>query len=123
MVQKYFLSLAAISCIFSASAFGLTLKESVIEVLNTNPVVQERLKNYRATQQDLNIAESEYYPTIDLRATAGTNSAGNLYDHVQNVNYTNYETSLQLTQNLFDGFGTMYKVDYQQARILAAAYN
>ena len=31
--------------------------------------------------------------------------------------------ALQLTQNLFDGFGTMYKVDYQQARILAAAYN
>lgn len=123
MVQKYFLSLAAISCIFSASAFGLTLKESVIEVLNTNPVVQERLKNYRATQQDLNIAESEYYPTIDLRATAGTNYAGKQYDHVINTDYTNYETSLQLTQNLFDGFGTMYKVDYQQARILAAAYN
>ena len=123
MVKKYFLSLTAISCIFSSSAFSLTLKESVIEVLNTNPVVQERLKNYRATQQDLNIAESEYYPTLDLRASAGTNSAGNLYNHVANSNYTNYQTSLQLTQNLFDGFGTMYKVDYQQARILAAAYN
>ena len=123
MVKKYFLSLASISCIFSSSVFGLTLKESVIEVLNTNPVVQERLKNYRATQQDLNIAESEYYPKIDLRATAGSNYAGKLYDHVNNINYTNYETSLQLTQNLFDGFGTMYKVDYQQARILAAAYN
>ncbi len=123
MVKKCLLSFTAISCMFSSSVFGLTLKESVIEVLNTNPVVQERLKNYRATQQDLNIAESEYYPTIDLRATAGTNYAGKLYDHVANTNYTNYETSLQLTQNLFDGFGTMYKVDYQEARILAAAYH
>ena len=122
MTKRYLLSLASIGCIFS-SVFGLTLKESVIEVLNTNPVVQERLKNYRATQQDLNIAESEYYPTLDLRATAGTTYAGKLYNHVTNTDYTNYQTSLQLTQNLFDGFGTMYKVDYQQARILAAAYN
>ncbi|SFV65356.1 Beta-1,3(4)-glucanase precursor [hydrothermal vent metagenome] len=28
-----------------------------------------------------------------------------------------------MTQNLFDGFGTTHKVDYQEARILAAAYN
>jgi len=123
MLKRNILSLTAFSCIFSSSLFGLTLKESVIEVLNTNPIVQERLKNYRATQQDLNIAESEYYPKVDFRAVAGTNYAGKLYDHVRNINYTNYETSLQLTQNLFDGFGTMHKVDYQEARILAAAYN
>jgi len=123
MLKRNILSLTAFSCIVSSSLFGLTLKESVVEVLNTNPIIQERLKNYRATQQDLNIAESEYYPKVDLRAVAGTNYAGKLYNHVRNVNYTNYETSLQLTQNLFDGFGTMHKVDYQEARILAAAYN
>jgi len=123
MLKRSVLSLTAFSYICASSLFGLTLKESVIEVLNTNPIVQERLKNYRATQQDLNIAESEYYPKVDIRVVAGTNYAGKLYDHVRNVNYTNYETSLQLTQNLFDGFGTMHKVDYQEARILAAAYN
>lgn len=123
MLKRNFVSLTAASCILSSSLFGLTLKESISEALNTNPVVQERLKNYRATQQDLNIAESEYYPKIDIRATAGVNYAGERYDHVRNIDYTNYESSLQLTQNLFDGFGTMHKVDYQEARILAAAYN
>jgi len=123
MLKRNVLSLTAFSCIFSSSLFSLTLQESVMEVLNTNPIVQERLKNYRATQQDLNIAESEYYPKVDFRAVAGTNHAGNLYNHVRNIDYTNYETSLQVTQNLFDGFGTMHKVDYQEARILAAAYN
>jgi outer membrane protein, adhesin transport system len=111
---------------------ALTLKESVVEAIDTNPVVQERLKNYRATQQDLNIAESEYYPSLDFRAAVGYNNAGELktsnpgseWDNlVRDEDYNNYETSLTLTQNLFDGFATMSKVDYQEARILAAAYN
>ena len=106
-----------------STLFGLTLKDSVKEVLNNNPIVKERLRNYRATQQDLNIAESEYYPKLDFRASVGYNSAGNLYNHVRNLDYTNYETSLTLTQNIFNGFGTMHKVDYQEARVLAAAYH
>ena len=113
-----------------SSAEALTVKQSVIEVMNTNPVVQERLRNYRATREDLNVAESEYLPSVDFRASLGYTKAGMLksgnasWNHtVADENYGNYESSLVLTQNLFDGFGTTYKVSYQQARILAAAYN
>ena len=110
--------------LFAINANALTLKQSVIEVLDTNPTVQERLNNYRATQQDLTVSESEYYPSLDLRASAGFNSPGNLNDNVLfDENYNNYETSLVLTQNLFDGFFTMHKVGYQESRTLAAAYN
>ena len=112
------------------SVEALTVKESIIEVMNTNPVVQERLRNYRATREDLNVAESEYLPSVDFRASLGYTKAGMLksgnasWNHaVTDENYGNYESSLVLTQNLFDGFGTTYKVSYQQARILAAAYN
>ena len=112
------------------SVEALTVKESIIEVMNTNPVVQERLKNYRATREDLNVAESEYLPSVDFRASLGYTKAGMLksgnasWNHaVTDENYGNYESSLVLTQNLFDGFGTTYKVSYQQSRILAAAYN
>ena len=128
--KELLISLAAITCLTS-SLGALTLKESIVEAMNTNPVVQERLKNYRSTQQDLNIAESEYYPKLDLSASVGYNDAGNLksenngdWSHkVVDQDYGNYETQLKLTQNLFDGFGTTNKVDYQEARILAAAYN
>jgi adhesin transport system outer membrane protein len=134
MLKKSFIVFIASSSIFSATLFGLSLKESVVEVLNTNPVVQERLKNFRATQQDLNIAESEYYPQLDFRATASYTTAGNIkdvsraeegeYNHnVVDEDYGSYETSLTFTQNIFDGFGTMHKVNYEEARILAAAYN
>jgi len=129
-VLKLFLNFIILLSLLSSSLLSLTLKESVIEVMNTNPVVIERLKNYRATQQDLTIAESEYYPSVDFRASLGYNSAGALktsdedWNHeVQDEQYNNYETSLILTQNLFDGFSTTSKVDYQEARILAAAYN
>lgn len=118
------LLLAPLSLLLAVSSNALTLKESVVEVLNTNPVVQERLKNYRATQQDMTVSESEYYPRLDLRATAGFNSPGNLNDDVLfDNNYNNYESSLVLTQNIFDGFSTMHKVGYQETRTLSAAYN
>jgi len=102
---------------------ALTLEESIVEILNTNPIIQERLRNYRATQQDLNIAKSEYYPKVDLRGVAGYNNAGKINNKIKDYEYINYESSLILTQNIFNGFGTKYKVDYQNARILAAAHH
>ncbi len=123
VLKRFFNIFILFSFVFSSALLALTLKESVNEVLNTNPVVKERLKNFRATQQDLNIAESEYYPKLDFRASAGYNDAGELYNHVRDIEYTNYDSSLTFTQNLFDGFGTMHKVDYEESRILAAAYN
>lgn len=108
--------------LLSSPLFSLTLQESVSEVINTNPIVQERLKNFRITQQDLNIAESEYYPQIDLRVSGGYNNAGEISNRVRDIDYTNYESSITLTQNLFDGFGTMHKVDFEESRILAAGY-
>jgi adhesin transport system outer membrane protein len=131
MFKKKLILSAVVLAYIASPLSALTLKESIIEAMNTNPVVQERLKNYRATQQDLNVANSEYYPKLNLSASFGHNWAGDLkksdtgdYEHkVVNQDYGNYETQLKLTQNLFDGFGTTHKVDYQESRILAAAYN
>lgn len=107
------------------SLWALTLSQAVNEALQTHPVVQERVNNFRATQQDLKIAEADYYPTFDLRAAAGYNHAGEILGdvHSPNPEYTNYESSLTLTQNIFHGFGTRHKVDYEEARVMAAAYN
>ena len=126
-------SILIISCLLLLNTQlieALTLKKSVIEVLKTNPVVQERLRNYRATREDLKIAKSEYLPVVDFRASLGYTKAGMFkngdgsWDHsVHDESYGNYESSLVLTQNLFDGFGTINKISYQEARILAAAYN
>jgi adhesin transport system outer membrane protein len=129
---KSYLSLVLLFIFILPSSIGaLTLKESVEEVLEQNPVVQERLKNYRATREDLKIAESEYLPNVDFQASLGYTKAGMLkngddssWSHsVVDESYGSYESSIIVTQNLFDGFGTVHKVSYEEARIMAAAYN
>ena len=123
MSRNFLISFVIISQISTSTLFALTLKESVLDLLNNNPTIQERLKNFRVTQQDLTIAESEYYPVIDLSVSGGYTNTGNINNKINKIDYTSYESSLTLTQNLFNGFSTTNKVDYEEARILAAAYN
>lgn len=124
-IKNRIISIIAASAIFmlAGDAYALSLQESVSEVLKTNPVVQERLKNFHETQQDLNIAQSEYYPSLDYVVTYGRNNAGRLKPEVTDESYWQYTHSLKLTQNLFNGFSTTNKIDYQKARILAAAHH
>ena len=121
-VKKIKLSLALSLCL-STSTYAMTVEESVLSALDTNPVVQERLKNFKHTQQDLKIAKSEWFPKLDLYSTIGIADAGNIKDYVDDVNYKYYTNSLKFTQNIFNGFSTTHKVEYQEARVLAAAHH
>ncbi len=115
-----------ISLVASVSLNALTLNEALDDALTTNPVVLERLKNYDKTIYDLKIAKSEYAPTLDLISKMGYKYN---YDRTpasstfSRDGYHMYQNSLVLTQNLFKGFGTKYKVEYEEARVMAAAYN
>ncbi len=107
-------------CAFSA-LHALTLQEGMDEVLSTHPVVQERLHNYRATLEDLRTTEAQYLPTLDYSASIGRETTNSPSTGNKSVSLSSYEHSLQLTQNLFNGFGTLYEADYNKARILASA--
>ena len=117
-----FLKVAMTLSLCTASVLNaLTLKEGVDEVLSTHPVVQERLHNYRATLEDLRTTESQYLPTLDYSGTIAREKTKSLFTGNESRTLTSYEHSLVLSQNLFNGFGTVYEVDYNKARILAAA--
>ncbi|MCT7493849.1 TolC family outer membrane protein [Aliarcobacter cryaerophilus] len=130
-VKKVILSMVTATCLFSINANALTLKETLNEVLETNPVVQERLKNLNETREDLNIAKSEWLPSLDYRGTIGRNNSGDLKDSgnssfnhtVRDSSYSHYTNSLKLTQNIFNGFSTTEKINYQEARVFGAAYH
>ena len=133
-VKKVILSMVTATCLFSINANALTLKETLNEVLETNPVVQERLKNLNETREDLNIAKSEWLPSLDYRGTIGRNNSGDLKDgdvskgssfnhNVRDSSYSHYTNSLKLTQNIFNGFSTTEKINYQEARLFGAAYH
>lgn len=120
--KRPFFKAAVIISVSSASALhALTLQEGVDEVLSTHPVVQERLHNYRATLEDLRTTEAQYLPTLDYSATVSRDRTDSPSTGFTSRSLNTYEHSLQLTQNLFNGFGTKYEVDYNKARILAAA--
>ncbi len=137
MNKNRFLSVvASAACLFiGGNAFALTLQESVVEALQTNPVVQERLKNFHETQQDLEIVKSEWLPSLDYRGTIGIANSGHFKDGNKDKkwnhdisgadkgNYASYSNSLKLTQNIFNGFSTTHKMNYQEARIMAAAHH
>ena len=102
---------------------ALTLQKTVSEVLDTYPVVQERLKNYRATREDMGIADSGYMPKVDLIGGVGWKKKGHLADLPDYVKHESYNSAIVIKQNLFDGFNTLYSVSYEKARVVAAAYD
>jgi len=115
MVKKIILVISLLSTLNAE-----TLQQTLNELLSTNPVIQERLKNYNALKEDITTAEAGYYPKIDLRLGMGEESTQR--DNL-NTNYTVYENSLQYTQNLFNGFNTKNLVKEQEYRTLGAAYS
>jgi len=122
--MKYTLLL---SIFMAVSVQSQDLKTTVKEVLSSNPVILERLKNYNSIKQDVTSAQSGYYPKIDLVLGVGTertdreNRANGLAD--QSFDFTVYQNSLTLTQNLFNGFQTTYRVAQQKNRAVSAAYS
>lgn len=104
---------------------ALTLNDVVDDALTTNPVVLERLKNYDKTVYDLKIAESGYSPTLDLISKFGYKYSYDKYSNTatKDSGHHMYQNSLTLTQNLFNGYATKYQIKYEEARVMAAAYN
>ncbi len=104
-----------------------TLKQIVAEVLDTNPVIIERLKNYRATKEEIGIAEAGYYPTLDFESSVGKKYVGRLSgdvaEDIANESYSVFQNSLILRQNIFNGFSTHEQVNHQKMRTLAAGYS
>jgi len=103
------------------------LKTSVEEVLSTNPVVLERLKNYNATKEDITNAEAGYYPKIDISLGAGNENTEKrnvpLTAEDKSYNFDVYQNSITYTQNIFKGFETTSQIEQQELRVVAAAYN
>ncbi|MCX6051269.1 MAG: TolC family outer membrane protein [Campylobacterales bacterium] len=102
------------------------MKVTVEEVLSTNPIILEQLKNYNSTKEDITIAKAGYYPKLDVSLGAGYENTDRralpLGAANQSFDYNVYNNSLKYTQNIFKGFETTYQVKEHENRTTAAAY-
>lgn len=117
MNRKILLSLSLASVLFSQD-----IKTTLDEVLSTNPTVLERLKNYNATKEDITAAKSGYLPKLDLSIGVGKED-GKRAPNSTPFDYSVYQNSLTLSQNIFKGFETQSRVSQQENRTVSAAYS
>ncbi len=121
MKRKIALSLSAIVATVSLNA--LTLKESILHVIKTNPAISERVKNYNATLQDVKIAKAGWLPTLDYLGGIGYERINNQSTGFSDKGSHIYENSLILVENIFNGWSTTHQINTHKARVAAAAYN
>jgi len=98
------------------------LKTTVGEAVSTNPLVLERLKSYNSKKEDIDVAKSGYYPKLDLSIGVGTENTKRTKPS-ESFDFGVYQNSLTLTQNIFKGFQTDYKVKQEEHKIASAAYS
>jgi adhesin transport system outer membrane protein len=107
-----------------------TLEETVRKVVASNPALNAAAANRRASDQEVNQARAGYLPSIDLAVGGGYERSNNATTRSRfdsgatedaNGSLFRQESSLTLSQMLFDGFATPARVAQQRALQDAAA--
>ena len=120
MKQKHILFILPI--LLPVVAFSLTLKESAVAILSSHPKFQESVENFKSIKKEYRISKNGYYPTLDLVGSYGPVTVKSPATNNRKISSTQDETSLILTQNIFNGFATKYMVKQQKSRLDAAGY-
>lgn len=125
-MQIRLLLLTCLSLIGLSPAHALTLPEAIEDAIINNPEFRQEVKAYQAVEAEVDSAKGGYYPVIDLAAGIGHEEVNSPITSSSGL--MRRETSIRLTQNLFEGFGTeseikrlSYKMDAQAYRAKTAA--
>ncbi|MFC1684087.1 TolC family outer membrane protein [Pseudomonadota bacterium] len=125
-------ALLALGVVMPLSINAATLKEAVIETIETNPYILQAVNERRSRDQDVAQARAGYKPDINLMAGAGYEYSDNNSTRAvlrQNGKSNRGEeldrTELELTlrQMIFDGYLTKNEVERHQARVQVAAHD
>ncbi|MCB1530041.1 MAG: TolC family outer membrane protein [Rhodospirillales bacterium] len=130
------LAALSVSCVallvFSPSAqaqdnpMEMSLSEAVSEGVMTNPEYGVVAASRRATDEELNQARGLWYPSIDFRGDTGyeytddVSTRAGVGDDTESL--WRYNSSLTLTQMLFDGWATKYENERQKHRVQSSAH-
>jgi adhesin transport system outer membrane protein len=120
--MKFRLSLVVFFVITSLNA--TTLQEAIVNGLKTDPEILAEIFKYESKKSSIALAQSGYYPTLDLDAGVGYEKSDRENPHSQqtNTDYTRQEVSARLRQPLFEGFMTSSDVSRSKADKEAVGY-
>jgi len=120
--MKKVLMLGILPFLIPSAASALTVNEALVNVVNTNPEVRERIENYRAIEQDKTIANSDYLPVVDVQGGIGRKHYDGTIPGFATDEWTYTEAFIRARENLFHGFGTQNNVEQQTKRLISAEY-
>ncbi|MFC3616761.1 TolC family outer membrane protein [Lutimaribacter marinistellae] len=103
----------------------LSLTDTILYVLETNPEIEAAAANKQAIEFELEQAQSFRTPRVELEAWAGASrNQGTASPDLGAASGTisGYELSARISQMLFDGYETRSEIERQAYRIDAAAY-
>lgn len=104
----------------SQPVLSMELVPTIEDAIIHNPLYREQIKIYQGAEADLQGAEGDWYPTVDIEAAIGNEK---IERENSTTDLTRKETSISATQNLFKGFRTENEIDRHQARLDAAIYS
>ncbi len=115
----------SLSLIMAQPALAGSMTKAVQDALAYHPEVSASVNSRHAADQELRAAKGGYYPTLDLNAGTGWEQTDNpttrsLKDHRRNLHRS--ESSINLTQNVFNGFMTTSEVARQRATVNSRAF-
>jgi adhesin transport system outer membrane protein len=120
-------ALTGVGYAFAQEAF--TLRDAIMQAVQTNPGIGEAAANRRATESELRQNQSTLLPQVRLEASAGPERLNqkDIHPPLAAVPLGNDETlygrkgSVVVRQLLFDGFQSINEIWRQSARVQAAA--
>ena len=110
------------------SLMALTLNEMVQKTLDNNPKMQKEISSYRAVHYDLDMAQSGYKPTVDLKGDLGLEYNKRDFSGASNglngdaTTLVRSTAGIVATENLFEGFATQENINEKGARIASAKF-
>lgn len=106
-------------------SLSISLKDAIATGVSTNPEYGVVAASRRATDEELNQGKALYRPSLDMRADTGVEYSNDPATRAGPGRNTEtlwrYETSLTLTQMLFDGWESKYEIARQKARVASSA--
>ncbi|MDA0262015.1 MAG: TolC family outer membrane protein [Proteobacteria bacterium] len=115
----------------SKRAFAGPIADSVQTAIRTHPTVEAARDLQRAATHGLRLSRSGLFPSVDARAAAGLARSNNSSTRSrttratggpQSITQNRYESSVTLTQLLYDGYGTRNNVLASQSRVDIAGF-